>query len=131
MLSIFEAPGGGSAWVSTRELSLGFPDGCSFEFKDALMLTREELADLLDVDAARLAEAPSDRDMDALTRRRVLRCARLFALALHVLADRRAAARWLKTPQAELGGSVPLRLAQTEVGARTVERVLGRMESGA
>ena len=38
--------------------------------------------------------------------------------------------RWLKSRQPELGGSIPLVLLQTEVGARTVERVLGRMEHG-
>lgn len=113
MLSVFEGEGG------------------SFAFKDALMLTRGELG-LLDVDLQQLSLGPSDgRSLDLFTRRRLTRCARLFALALQVLQDRRSAARWLKTPQQELGGSIPLKLVQTEVGARTVERVLGRMEHGA
>lgn len=125
MLSLFEAPATGKPGQSARDVSLGFPDGPSFAFKDALMLTREDLDDLLDVDAEKLAEWPLDgSDIDALTRQRVLRCARIFALALDVLEDRRVAARWLKSAQPDLGGDVPLRLAQTEAGARTVERVL-------
>jgi putative toxin-antitoxin system antitoxin component (TIGR02293 family) len=131
MLSVFEAPGGGTPWASTRQCCVGLPDGRAYAFKDALMLTRGEL-ELLDVDVRKLSEGPCDgRALDLFTRRRLVRCARLFALALHVLHDRRSAARWLKSPQQELGGSIPLVLVQTEVGARTVERVLGRMEHGA
>ena len=125
MLSLFEAPAAGAPRKSTRAVSLGFPDGCSFAFKDALMLTREELGGLLDVDAGKLAEGPLDGGgIDEITRARVLRCARLFALALHALGDRRAAASWLKSPQPELDGEVPLRLARTNAGVRKVERVL-------
>jgi Uncharacterized conserved protein len=117
MLSVFEARSGAAG---------------GYAFRDALMLTRAELQ-LLDVDVQALSEGgPSDgRTLDLFTRRRLTRCARLFALALQVLQDRRSAARWLKTPQQELGGSIPLKLVQTEIGARTVERVLGRMEHGA
>ena len=129
MLSVFESPGGRNPWQSARQCCMGLPASGTFTFKDALMLTRDELDRLLDVDVKKLSEGPSDgRTLDLFTRRRLGRCARAFALALHVLGDRRAAARWLKSPQRELGGSVPLLLLQTEVGARTVERVLGRME---
>ena len=131
MLSVFEATGGDAPWAAARDCRVGLPDGGTFAFKDALMLTRAEL-ELLDVDMEKLSQGPCDgRTLDLFTRRRLTRCARLFALALHVLQDRRSAARWLKTPQQELGGSIPLVLVQTEVGARTVERVLGRMEHGA
>lgn len=127
MLSLFEAPASGRPGESAGDVSLGFPDGCSFAFKDALMLTRADLGDLLEVDADKLAEWPLDGGgIDALTRQRVLRCARIFALALQVLEDRRVAAAWLKSPQAQLEGEVPLRLVRTETGARAVERALRR-----
>ena len=130
MLSVFEAPGGEAPWASAQ-CRVGLPVGGTYAFKDALMLTRDELG-LLDVDVHKLSQGPSDgRTLDLFTRRRLTRCARVFALALHVLHDRRSAARWLKSPQPELGGSIPLVLVQTEVGARTIERVLGRMEQGA
>lgn len=131
MLSVFEAPGAKSPWASARYCCVGLPEGGTFAFKDALMLTRAEL-ELLDVDVEKLSQGPSDgRALDLFTRRRITRCARIFALALHVLDDRRSAARWMKSPQQELGGAIPLVLVQTEVGARTVERVLGKMEHGA
>ena len=129
MLSVFEGPGAESPWISARHCCVGLPSAGTFTFKDALILTRDELDQLLDVDTEKLSQGPTDgRELDIFTRRRLVRCARVFALALHVLGDRRAAGRWLKGQQPEVGGSIPLLLLQTEVGARTVERALGRIE---
>ena len=38
--------------------------------------------------------------------------------------------RWLNSPQVGLGGATPLEYAETEVGAREVEDLLGRIEHG-
>ena len=38
--------------------------------------------------------------------------------------------RWLTSPQVGLGGAIPLEYAETEVGAREVENLLGRIEYG-
>jgi putative toxin-antitoxin system antitoxin component (TIGR02293 family) len=38
--------------------------------------------------------------------------------------------RWLNSPQVGLGGAIPLEYAETEVGAREVEHLLGRIEYG-
>ena len=62
---------------------------------------------------------------------KLLRITRLFANALVLFEGNTAAARqWLSSPQRAAGGAVPLELARTEVGAREVERLLGRMEHG-
>jgi uncharacterized protein (DUF2384 family) len=37
---------------------------------------------------------------------------------------------WLKFPQRGLGGAVPLDYAETEVGAREVDNLLGRIDYG-
>ncbi len=70
---------------------------------------------------ARLSPAASDR---------LYRLAALYAMALEVFEDEQAARGWLKSEQMGLGGRVPLELARTEIGAREVERLLGRMEHG-
>ena len=44
--------------------------------------------------------------------------------------DRDAATDWLTTAQPALGGAVPLDLAKSEVGAREVERLVGRIGHG-
>jgi putative toxin-antitoxin system antitoxin component (TIGR02293 family) len=62
---------------------------------------------------------------------RLLRASRLFGKTLQLFeGDRDAATEWLTTAQPALGGSVPLDLARTEVGAREVERLVDRLEQG-
>jgi putative toxin-antitoxin system antitoxin component (TIGR02293 family) len=55
----------------------------------------------------------------------------LFGKTLELFeGDRDAATEWLTTAQPALGGSVPLDLAKSDVGAREVERLVGRLEHG-
>ena len=61
---------------------------------------------------------------------RVLRFARLMGKAVEVMEDENSARRWLTSPQVGLSGAVPLDYAETEVGAREVEDLLGRIEYG-
>jgi putative toxin-antitoxin system antitoxin component (TIGR02293 family) len=61
---------------------------------------------------------------------RLYRFQRLYGRAVTVLETRQDALRWLKTPQTGLGGHIPLEYARTEVGAREVEHLLGRIEYG-
>jgi putative toxin-antitoxin system antitoxin component (TIGR02293 family) len=61
----------------------------------------------------------------------VLRFARLFRLALELYdGDADAARAWLQKPARALDGVRPLDHAETEEGAREVERLLGRLEHG-
>lgn len=70
----------------------------------------------------RLSTAESDR---------LVRLARLFAAAeaLHE-GNTDAARRWMESPKTALGGVTPLAYARTEVGAREVENLIGRLEHG-
>ena len=61
---------------------------------------------------------------------RVLRFARLMGKAVEVMESEDAARRWMASSQVGLGGAVPLDYAETEVGAREVEDLLGRIEYG-
>ena len=61
---------------------------------------------------------------------RVVRFARLLSQAGEVLESAETARRWLRSPQLGLGGAIPLVYADTEVGARAVEDLLGRIEFG-
>ena len=62
---------------------------------------------------------------------RLLRASRLFGKTLELFeTDRDTATEWLTTAQPALGGAVPIDLAKSEVGAREVERLLGRLEHG-
>jgi putative toxin-antitoxin system antitoxin component (TIGR02293 family) len=61
---------------------------------------------------------------------RILRLARVLALAEDTLGDPTKAARWMATPSRALGGDAPLKLVDTDLGAHEVERILGRLASG-
>jgi putative toxin-antitoxin system antitoxin component (TIGR02293 family) len=62
---------------------------------------------------------------------RLLRASRIFGLAIDLFeGDREAALRWLSSGHRALGHMTPLALMQTDVGAREVESVIGRLEHG-
>jgi putative toxin-antitoxin system antitoxin component (TIGR02293 family) len=50
--------------------------------------------------------------------------------AIRFIGDGPKATRWLRRPNRALGGSAPLALVDTELGARTVENILGRIAYG-
>src|SRR5213594_4719836 len=61
---------------------------------------------------------------------KVMRFSRLLEHATNVFGDIEKARAWLKFPQHGLGGAVPLDYAETEVGAREVDDLLGRIDYG-
>lgn len=61
---------------------------------------------------------------------RLLRVVRVATLAEDVLGDVGKASRWLQKPNRALGGVVPLHRLDTDLGAREVEDILGRIEYG-
>lgn len=108
----------------------GLPQGVLEELMHAANLTLKELAASLDLSprslqrrrrAGRLARYESDR---------VYRMARILVLAKRYLGSAEAAPKWLKRPNRGLGGKTPLESLDTELGARTVENVLGRIAYG-
>ncbi|MDQ6663120.1 MAG: DUF2384 domain-containing protein [Acidobacteriota bacterium] len=108
----------------------GFPPKVMEQVMQSAALTLKELAESLDhstrslqrrCTAGRLAPFESDR---------VYRLARILALGEHFLGDHDKAVRWMKRPNRALGGIAPLAAMDTELGARTVENVLGRIAFG-
>jgi putative toxin-antitoxin system antitoxin component (TIGR02293 family) len=71
--------------------------------------------------AGRLSPDESDK---------VTRLSRLLEHATNVFGNIEKARAWLKFPQRALGGAVPLDYAETEVGAREVDDLLGRIDYG-
>ena len=62
---------------------------------------------------------------------RLLRAARVFGRALELFdGDRDAALEWMFTPQPALGGEMPIDISRTDLGAREVENLAGRIEHG-
>ena len=61
---------------------------------------------------------------------RMVRLARVLALADDTLGDRTKSSRWLQTPNAVLEGCTPFELLDTDAGVQSVETVLGRIAYG-
>jgi putative toxin-antitoxin system antitoxin component (TIGR02293 family) len=61
---------------------------------------------------------------------KALRLARTAELANKVFGDREKAHRWLRKPKRSLDGDTPLAYLSSETGARVVEDMLLRIESG-
>jgi putative toxin-antitoxin system antitoxin component (TIGR02293 family) len=100
-----------------------------------------DLARRLGVSEARLAEVTGIAPTTLTRRKRagvltpaegehVLRLAALLERAAQVFGEEADGADWLGTPNLALGGATPLALADTELGAREVDDLLGRIEHG-
>ena len=61
---------------------------------------------------------------------RLVRVARVLAVAEETFGSREKAAVWLRRPTTVLGGEYPLQVLDTDGGAREVETLLGRIAHG-
>lgn len=92
--------------------------------------SEEDLAPLLGISRATLHRRKKTGHLEMPESERLVRFARLLHRATEVF-EREAAARdWLRSPAVAFSGETPLSFADTEVGAREVEYLLGRLEHG-
>lgn len=122
----------GSSEISSaqliEELSQGLPVSELEELHSALQMPLEKLGELLGISKATLHRRKKTGRLSCTESDRVVRFARLVGMANLVMESPASGRRWLTTPQRGLGGAVPLDYARTEVGAREVENLLGRIE---
>src|SRR5436190_12896084 len=113
-----------------RRIQKGLPFRDLEMLRKSIDLPLEQLAEKLLISrstlqrrkaAGRLAPDESDK---------VMRFSRLLAQATDFYGNIDKARAWLKHPQRGLGGAIPLDYAETEIGAREVEKLLGRIDYG-
>jgi putative toxin-antitoxin system antitoxin component (TIGR02293 family) len=95
-----------------------------------LDITEEELAPLLGISRATLHRRKKSGRLEMPESERLIRIGRLLARATEVLEREKAAREWLRTPAVAFRGETPLAYSDTEIGAREVEYLLGRLEHG-
>jgi putative toxin-antitoxin system antitoxin component (TIGR02293 family) len=123
------APRSSADWATVVEN--GVPIASADALKRRLGLDETTLAALLGVSEKTLSRArAADARLDTVTSDRLLRVARIGALAIEVLEGDSHAMRWLRRPQIGLGGRAPLTLLTTDIGCAEVERLLLRIEHG-
>jgi putative toxin-antitoxin system antitoxin component (TIGR02293 family) len=96
----------------------------------ALDLPLDKLAPKLGMSLATLHRRKQEGRLTQAESDRLMRYARLMRQAMELFRDETAAREWLKRPAFGLGGAVPLDYADTEMGAREVEDLLGRIAYG-
>ena len=94
-------------------------------------LSLEKISKAAQIPQRTLARRQSEGRLRAEESDRLLRISRIFDLAVDLFEGNVPAARhWCESPQRGLGGETPLDFASTEVGAREVENLIGRLEYG-
>lgn len=115
----------------TRLIRKGLPAGSITALAQKLQIGNSVLSRKLGIPqrtlTRRLSEAslltPAESD-------RTVRMARVYANAVEMIGDEGRAILWLTTPNRALGGERPLDQLDTDVGARLVEDILGRIAYG-
>lgn len=108
----------------------GFPHAVVQGLMRASGLTLKELANALDLSARSLQRRRGSGKLARYESDRLYRLARLVAIATEYLGSAERAQRWLKRPNHALGGVAPFQAIDTELGARQVENILGRIGYG-
>lgn len=113
-----------------EETERGLPVRAYEVLAEALELTPGEEDRLLQVSLRTRARWKKRARLDAATSDRLVRLARIFALAIWVLESRDHAAAWLREPSSTLGGRSPLAAIASDPGAEKVSNMLYQMEHG-
>jgi putative toxin-antitoxin system antitoxin component (TIGR02293 family) len=98
--------------------------------REMLELSEERLSALLGMSRATLHRRKKSGHLDRAESDRLVRYARLFSRASEALGGIAGARSWLVAPARAFHGECPLDYADTEIGAREVEALLGRIEHG-
>lgn len=90
----------------------------------------EVLARQLSISRSTLQRRKAERRLSPEESERVVRFSRIVKHATDLFGTMDRARQWLKFPQFGLGGAIPIEFAKTELGAREVEDLLGRIDYG-
>ena len=124
----------GRAVPTTAELrqriKRGLPYRSLESVRERLRLSVPEAASVLHMPPRTLARRRQTRRLDGDESDRLYRIARVAAHAFTVFNAEDRAATWLRRPNRALNGEWPMHLLDTDVGARQVEDILGRIEHG-
>ena len=112
-------------------LRAGLPIAVLQLFREKWGFTVMELSAALAIPKSTLLRMVEKRQrMAAAESDRVYRLASILALAEEAIGDRKKAQQWLRLVNQALGNQTPMHALETEIGARRVEQVLGRIAYG-
>jgi putative toxin-antitoxin system antitoxin component (TIGR02293 family) len=113
-----------------RVIREGLPVSALRHAVESLDLPEKTVAEGIGISRTTLAQRKRAARLGFLDSERAVRLGAVIALGRVALGSTRAVGKWLFKANAALGGETPIRLLQTDVGARQVEAVLGRTLRG-
>jgi len=120
-----------SAFEGMQQVVSGFKVGSVQRLQKSSGLTLSRIKQVARISEASLARRKKTGRLSPDESERILRIGRLFELAMNLHGgDATAAREWLETPIPSLENHRPLEMARTDLGAREVENLIGRIEHG-
>ena len=114
-----------------RQLGRGFSFQTVRSLESRSGLPVSQIAAIIGIPARTLARRKSSGRLTADESEKLLRLSAVFEKTLELFeGDRAGALEWLSSPKAEFENEPPIEYARTEVGAREVENLIGRLEHG-
>ncbi len=108
----------------------GLPTGAFTALAAELGISEAVLAGVTGISASTLLRRKKAGRLSPEESEHLVRIATLLDTAARLFDGVDAGAEWLRSGNAALGGASPLAFADTEIGAREVESLLGRVELG-
>lgn len=122
---------GRNAVTTVRRIRKGLSFRSLVNLQKATDFSWKDICRLVSIPARTLSRRQREGKLHPDESDRVLRASAIFNLTLRLFeGDVPGARKWLRTRQPALGGETPLEFASTQVGAREVENLIGRLEHG-
>lgn len=125
------APAAYFSAFSPEQVRRGLPVRALDHLARLLRVERSELARVLGVSLRTLQRKAGENELlDPAVSDRLARARRILDLATDVLGEQTKGALWLTSRSRALGGEVPLRMLDTDMGTQRVQQELHQIEFG-
>ena len=114
-----------------RQVGKGFSFHLLAAFESRSGISLAEIASIIGIPPRTLARRKSSGRLNSDESEKLLRLSSVFEQAVELFeGDETEARQWLTTGKKSLENQTPLAYARTELGAREVENLIGRLEHG-
>lgn len=114
-----------------RQVRRGFSFHALLDLQSRSGVPLAEIASIIDLPPRTLARRKSSGRLSSDESEKLLRLSAVFEQAVDLFeGDRTGALKWLTSPKKALENHTPLAYSRTELGAREVEHLMGRLEHG-
>jgi putative toxin-antitoxin system antitoxin component (TIGR02293 family) len=114
-----------------RQVERGFSFNALRSMESHSGISVARIAAIIGIPERTLARRKTEGRLSSDESERLLRISRIFENAVDLFeGDRTNALKWLTTPKKAFENQTPLEYSRTELGAREVENLMGRLEHG-